>query len=102
MERNKEQGWKGVEYLTPSIVHILVCSMCVIALIPCNLSSNPNIFHLFFLITSKHALCYSYQIVRGCFSSSKFVFLMSLFHWPIIKKKNFGYFSNVKIFTPHI
>jgi hypothetical protein len=29
MEGNKEQGWRGVEYLTPNIVHILVCSMCL-------------------------------------------------------------------------
>jgi hypothetical protein len=29
MERNKEQGWRGVEYLTQSIAHILVCSMCL-------------------------------------------------------------------------
>jgi len=29
VEGNKEQGWRGVEYLTPNIVHILVCSMCL-------------------------------------------------------------------------
>jgi hypothetical protein len=28
-EGNKEQGWRRVGYLTPSIVHILVCSMCL-------------------------------------------------------------------------
>ncbi len=29
MEGNKEQGWRRVGYLTPSIVHILVCFMCL-------------------------------------------------------------------------
>ncbi len=28
-EGNKEQGWRGVGYLIPSIVHILVWSMCI-------------------------------------------------------------------------
>jgi hypothetical protein len=44
-EGNKEQGWRRVGSLTPSIcLHTCVLYVLVIALISHNLSSNPNTF----------------------------------------------------------
>jgi len=77
MEGNKYQGWRGVEYLTPNIVHILVCSMCLWllwyhAISPLILIGSATCFQRSVKISS------SLPIMVACINASKISCFMSL------------------------